>query len=49
MLANQNKDTPILLQYKQEEGEPPKEDTIVLKSFGIDNLVNKEKPSNEPT
>ena len=32
-----------------EEGEPPDEDTFVLKACGIDNLVNKVKPTNEPT
>ena len=32
-----------------EEGEPPDEDTNVLKACGIDNLVNKVKPTNKPT
>ena len=32
-----------------EEGEPPDEDTNVLKACGIDNLVNKVKPINKPT
>ena len=31
------------------EGEPPDEDRIVLKASGIDNLVNKVKPTNQPT
>ena len=32
-----------------EEGEPPDEDTNVLKACGIDSLVNKVKPTNKPT